>query len=94
MFLTEENHLFAAGNNEFGQLGSKNGQTTETTETTKTTETNGTTETLKKIDSKFFDNEVIKQVSFGEKFSLILTETGNIFASGNIFAQSHETKQT
>ena len=67
LILTEDGEVYAFGNNKKGQLG-----------------LNDTDERLvpTKIDSNYYGNKKITQISTGDSHSLILTEDGEVYAFG------------
>ena len=78
--LTEDGEVYSFGANSFGQLGLGDGGYSYHDEYDRTTPT--------LIDSFFFNNKKIKQVSAGSSSSFALTEDGEVYAWGrNYYGQ-------
>ncbi|KAF4320934.1 hypothetical protein BBO99_00000713 [Phytophthora kernoviae] len=71
LVLLRDGRLFAMGDNEFGQLGVKRGETTEE---------NAVAEPVQL--AAFGSNKAIKQIACGDDFSTALTTTGEVYTWG------------
>jgi alpha-tubulin suppressor-like RCC1 family protein len=69
--LAPDGHLFALGNNAYGQLG----LLADSSSSTKTP--------WKKSDISSLNGEPIRKIATGEQHSFILTQSGRLFACGD-----------